>query len=327
MNVRANKWFWVAIGGLILALAGCSDLGAPLQLAPRIELSATSLDFGTVAVSASATRSVVVGNSGNAPLNGNAEVACAGYSIDSGGGAFTVPPAGQHTVVVRYQPGVVGSSPCELTLGNGLPSVALSGSGALQAPGAVCSVSVTSIDFGTLAVGSSKPGSFRAYSTGTLPVSLDVVSGCGEFSIVAGGGPHTLAPGDSLVVTVGFAPSVGGHFACTIATGPGCPDVSVTGDATSVSFATQILPIFNSTGCNSCHVFRRTTDIVNVTSQLGYAPALLVKPFDPTNSVLWNKVANTGVYGQPMPFGSQNGLPISQRNLIKTWIIEGAHNN
>lgn len=329
MSLRANKWFRVAVGGLLLALAGCSDLGAPLKLVPQLELSATSLDFGTVAVNASVTRSVVVGNSGNAALNGIAAVACAGYSIDSGGGAFTVPPAGQHTVVIRYQPGGVGSSPCELTLGNDLPSVALSGSGALQAPGAVCTVSVTSIDFGTLAVGSNKPGSFTAYSTGTLPVNLDVASGCGEFPIVAGGGPHALAPGDSLVVTLGFVPSAGGHFACTIATGPGCPDVTVTGDATSVSFASQILPIFTNTGCNSgchSHPFLRTSDIVNVTSA-GYPPAVLVKPFDAANSVLWNKVANTGVYGQAMPQGSQTGLPISQRNLIRTWILEGAHNN
>jgi hypothetical protein len=325
MNTRANKWFWVAVGGL--TLAACSDLGAPLKLVPQLELSATSLDFGTVVVSGSATRSVEVGNSGNAPLAGLAAVSCAGYSIDSGGGAFRVPPAGQHTVVVRFQPSGVGSAPCELTLGSGLPPVTLSGTGALQAPGAVCTVSVPSIDFGTLKAGNSKPGAFRIYSTGTLPVTLNVVSGCAQFSIVAGGGPRTLAPGDSLVVSLGFAPSAGGHFACSIATGPGCPEVAVTGDATTVSFATQVLPIFNATGCEGCHVFQHTSDLVNVTSQLGYAPAVLVKPFDPTNSVLYGKVANTRQYGDPMPFGSANGLPTSQRTTIRTWILEGAHNN
>jgi hypothetical protein len=327
MNTRANKWFWVAVGGL--TLAACSDLGSPIKLVPQLELSATSLDFGTVVVSASATRSVAVGNSGNAPLNGLAAVSCAGYSLDAGGGTFTVPPAGQHTVVVRFQPSGVGSSPCELTLGSGLPSVTLSGNGALQAPGAVCTVSVPSIDFGTIRAGTSKPGAFKVYSTGTLPVTLNVVSGCGEFSILAGGGPRTLAPGDSVAVSLGFAPGAGGRFSCTIATGPGCPDVTVTGDATTVSFATQVLPIFNSTGCNGCHLFQRTTDIVNVTSQLGYAPAVLVKPFDPNNSLLYNKVANTNplLYGMPMPYGSANGLPPSQRTTIRTWILEGAHNN
>ena len=252
---------------------------------------------------------------------------CAGYSIDSGGGAFTLAPAGQHTVVVRYQPSGVGSSPCELTLGNGLPSVTLSGSGALQAPGAVCTVSVPSLDFGLVNIPGSKPGQFKVFSTGSAPVILDVVASCGAFSVLGGGGPRTLAPGDSLAVTLSYTPTVGGHTACTIATGPGCPDVAVTGDATSVSFSRQILTLFNQTGCNGCHLFQRTSDIVNVTSSLGYAPAVLVKPFDPTNSVLYNKVANTGVYGPPMPEGSANGLPISQRNVIRTWILEGAHNN
>ena len=326
MNTRANKWFWVAVGGL--TLAACSDLGSPIKLVPQLELSATSLDFGTVVVSGSATRSVQVGNSGNAPLNGLAAVSCAGYSIDSGGGAFTVLPAGQHTVVVRFQPSGVGDAPCELTLGSGLPTVTLSGSGALQAPGALATASVPSIDFGTLKVGNPpKPGAFKIHSIGTAPVNLNVVSGCAQFSIVTGGGPHMLAPGDSLAVSLSFAPSAGGHFSCTIANGPGCPEVAVTGDGFTVSFATQVLPIFNSTGCNGCHLFQRTSDIVNVTSQLGYAPAVLVKPFDLNSSVLWNKVANTGVYGPPMPYGSANGLPISQRNTIKTWILEGAHNN
>jgi hypothetical protein len=325
MNARGNKWFCVGVAAL--TLAGCSDLGAPLKLLPHIELSAPSLDFGTVVVSGSATRSVVIGNSGNAPINGVAAVSCPGYSIDSGGGAFTVPPAGQHTVVVRYQPSSVGSSPCELTLGGGLPSVTLSGSGALQASGAVCTVSVPSLDFGLVGIPGSKPGQFKVFSAGTAPVILNVVASCGVFSVLGGGGPRTLAPGDSLAVTLSFAPTVGGHSACTIATGPGCPDVAVTGDATSVSFAGQILPIFNQTGCNGCHLFQRTSDIVNVTSALGYAPALLVKPFDPTNSVLYGKVANTRQYGGPMPEGSSNGLPPSQRTTIRTWILEGAHNN
>jgi hypothetical protein len=214
-----------------------------------------------------------------------------------------------------------------MSLGTGLPTVRLFGIGAFQTVGAACTVSVPSIDFGTIAVGANKLGAFTAYSVGTMPVSLDVISSCGEFSIVAGGGPHTLSPGDSLPVSVRFAPGAGGHFACTIATGPGCPDVAVTGDATSVSFATQVRPIFNSTGCNGCHLFQRTSDIVNVTSQLGYAPAVLVKPFDPASSVLYNKVANTGLYGPPMPYGSANGLPPSQRTTIRTWILEGAHNN
>jgi hypothetical protein len=41
----------------VVAMSGCSDLGEPIHLSPHAELSATSLDFGTVAVSSTVTRS------------------------------------------------------------------------------------------------------------------------------------------------------------------------------------------------------------------------------------------------------------------------------
>lgn len=331
MNTRDNKLciLVVALMALVsmLAVPGCSDLGAPLKLLAHGQLSATSLDFGTVVVSGAATRSVVISNSGNAELHGFASVSCPGYSIPSGGGAYTVPPAGQHTVVVRYQPSGVGSSPCALTLGGDLPPVALSGNGALQQAGARCELSRDSLDFGVVAVGGNKLALFRAYSRGTAAVFLDVVATCGDYQVLGGGGPHTLAPGDSITVTVGFVPTAGGHLECAIATGPGCPDVIVKGDATSVSFAAQVRPIFVARFCNSCHIvpMQEARDMVNVTSP-SYAPALLIKPFDLAGSVVYGKVTNSGRYGGPMPFGT-NGLSAPEAAKIRTWILEGAHDN
>ena len=330
MNARGLFRRWTLVAAL--ALAGCSDLGSPLKLLPRIELSTGSLDFGTLVVGDSATRSVVVRNSGSADLHGSAAVSCAGYSIASGGGAFTVPPAGQHSVVVRYRPSGVGSSPCELSLGNGLPPVTLSGAGALQAPGAVCTTSVRSLDFGTFNFPADTLGQFKLFSVGTAPVILNVVAaGCSGFSVVVNGGARTLAPGDSLTVTLRFAPVDSGHFACTIVTGPGCPDVAVTGDVTrapvaAVSFAAQILPIFNARGCNGCHLFQQTSDIVNVPAP-GYGTAVRIAPSDVAGSVLYGKVAGTRQYGQNMPLGATSLIPLAERTLIKTWILEGAHNN
>ena len=323
MNARVNISSMALV--IALALAGCSDLGSPLKLLPRIELSASALDFGTVVVSGAATRSVIVRNSGNADLHGFAAVSCAGYSIDSGAGAFTVAPAGQHTIVVRYQPSGVGSSPCELSLGNGLPPVTLSGSGALQAAGAACTVSVTALDFGTLNLPGNKLSLFKIFSAGTAPVLLNVVASCGDFTVLGGGGARTLAPGDSVTVTLGFSPTAGGHFACTIATGPGCPDVALSGDATSVSFASNIKPIFSTDHCINCHVAWQATDLVNVPAG-AYFPAVYVKPFDLAGSVLYGKLTGNPNYGPRMPqsFPALTGTKI---NLIRTWILEGAHDN
>ena len=325
MNRRFYKGLWALVAAV--GLAGCSDLGAPLRLVPRPELSVTSLDFGTVVVSGSATRSVVVGNSGNTDLVGFASVSCPGYSIESGGGAYSVPPGGQHTIVIAYRPAAQGPSPCQLTLGGTIPPVTMIGAGALQEPGARCALSVASLDFGSTAVGQSKLAFYVVRNTGTAPLILDVVPTCNDFVVISGGGPSTLRVGDSLVVTLQFVPQAGGLVSCNIANGPGCPELGARGVGTSVSFATDIEPIFVSRGCVGCHFefARQTSQMVNVTSS-GYAPAVRVKPFDLLNSVLYQKVTGTGRYGQAMPLGT-GPLQPADYNKIRAWILEGALNN
>jgi hypothetical protein len=324
MNRYLDRGSWALVA--MLGLAGCSDLGEPIRLVPHAELSTTALDFGTVAVSATATRSVAVGNSGTGDLHGAASVSCPGYSIQSGGGAFTVPPGGQHTVVVAYMPTTTGASPCQLLLGADIPPVDLTGAGALQAPGAQCVLSVPALDFGSVAVGGSGQRGYTISNPGTATLILNVVPTCNDFVVVSGGGSSTLEPGGSLPVTVQFVPQAGGNISCTIANGPGCPDLVVSGTATSVSFSSDIKPIMSARFCVSCHGWTQTSQFVNVTSQLGYAPAVIVKPGDLLNSVLYQKITNTGRFGQLMPQGGPL-LPAGERDKFRRWILEGALDN
>jgi len=94
-------------------------------------------------------------------------------------------------------------------------------------------------------------------------------------------------------------------------------------------FENDIQPIFNA-NCIGCHPgnadLNLTADfsfanLVNVVST-GYAPALRVKPGDPSGSVLWNKIAGTNIYGQQMPQGGS--LTLAEINLIENWILDGA---
>ena len=319
-RTRSNT-FAIAIAWLLLG-AGCSDLGEPLRLVPRAEVSATALDFGTVVVNGTATRSLVIANSGTAPFSGFASVPCAAYTLESGGGAYTVPPNTQHTVVVKYQPTAAGVSPCLLQLGGDLPDVTLIGSAALQLPGAQCVLSKTSIDFGALRVGASTLGIFTIRNPGTEATQLNVVSTCGVFSVLSGGGPRALAPGDSLVVTLGFAPASGGNVACAIATGPGCPDLPVSGLGLTISFANDLQPIMTARGCVGCHGWTQATQISDQPSQF-YPGNKIVVPFDLDNSVLWNKITGTGRFGQRMPQGGPP-LPAAEIQKFRAWILEGA---
>ena len=150
-----------------LCVTGCSDLGEPIHLSAHAEVSASALDFGTVAVSASATRSVIVSNSGGgrSPRLGERVVPrlldpewrrrvhrAAGRPAHGGRGLL----AECH-----------GTSECQLDLGPDIPPVSLTGAGALQAPGAQCVLSVTTLDFGTAAVGGSRQDGFTISNPGT----------------------------------------------------------------------------------------------------------------------------------------------------------------
>ena len=86
-----------------------------------------------------------------------------------------------------------------LTLGGTIPPVTMIGAGALQNPGALCVLSVASLDFGSTAVGQSKLAFYVVRNPGTAPLILDVVPTCSDFVVISVGGPSTLAAGDSLV--------------------------------------------------------------------------------------------------------------------------------
>ncbi len=317
---------------LALGLAGCSDLGTKVRLEARGEVSSTALDFGTLTLTEFATRSVTVRNTGNAPLAGDATTTCPEFQLTMGAGPFTLDPGGSRDIVVRFQPAAVTGYACQLDLGPSLPAVALAGSGAAQPPGAAWTVVPASLDFDAVAVGQSAFRNFRISSTGTAPLTVNVVAGCSDYLPVAGGGPAVIAPGDFITVSVLFNPLAGGTYPCVIAVGPGILGVSVTGFATTISFARDIQPIFDLS-CTGCHggtsgLFLEPGssygNLVNVTS-FGYAPAKRVAPFDPNNSVLYRKLAGTG-FGQRMPQG-QPPLPPAQVDKVKNWILEGARNN
>ena len=323
--MRRNKllWAFAALLCLLFVGAGCSDLGAPLHLLPRVQLSVTTLDFGTVAVTGANTLTVSVGNTGEADLQGVASLTCPDFSLESGGGAYTVTPGGQHDVVVRYSPVGVGPASCQLLLGDGLPVVSLSGTGT-AAPVGLCVPSVSSLDFGKVDVGSHTLAGITLYSRGPVPVDVDVATSCAELTVVSGGGPRRLVPGDSLLVSLQFAPTASGLHSCSVTTGAGNPVVSTTGNVFT-SFALDVAPIFGTYRCGNCHVaWTRTNQLVNVTSS--YGTEVLIAPGDITVSVLYQKVANTHRFGGTMPPGT-TGIASADLLRMRRWITEGARDN
>jgi hypothetical protein len=125
-----------------------------------------------------------------------------------------------------------------------------------------CDVSPTAIDMGDVPVFEFADADFMIKNEGCAPLTGEVTEACDQFSIVAGGGPYVLDPGESLVATVRFAPTVGGQYTCTVETGNlTCGSVLVTGNSTSSTAPTitSILDIGNDQGRNVRMTFQRSS--------------------------------------------------------------------
>jgi len=93
----------------------------------------------------------------------------------------------------------------------------------------VCDVLPTAIDFGAVNVGESKDSTFVVKNTGGGTVSGLVSEDSEHYSVISGEGLFELKAGESLVVTVRFAPTSEGAHDCVVATGTICSDVSCSG--------------------------------------------------------------------------------------------------
>ncbi len=107
-------------------------------------------------------------------------------------------------------------------------------------------------------------------------------------------------------------------------------------DPLPVSFAQDIQPIFDNR-CVGCHVAggqapflvlvgnQSYTNLVGVAATV-YPGSQRVVASDPDASVLYNKIADTGIFGGVMPPVSP-ALPTDQVAIIRDWIAQGALDN
>ncbi|MFC1799521.1 choice-of-anchor D domain-containing protein [Candidatus Eisenbacteria bacterium] len=93
-----------------------------------------------------------------------------------------------------------------------------------------CLVSPEVLDFGVVNFGSSADLPFTVRNTGSVVLEGDISSPCSDFEVIAGDGPYSLEPGDTLDVQVRFSPSVAGSSTCDIDTGLLCASVSCTAE-------------------------------------------------------------------------------------------------
>jgi hypothetical protein len=204
--------------GLAIAL-GFFPAHATAQSAPVVELSPTSLAFGSLLVgTVSVPQAITLTNIGDATLN----ITLINTSLRQTFHLFTdcgatVAPGASCTITINFLPQATGLSAATLSItddAGGSPQTAgLSGTGIVA--GAV--VSPTNLNFGTYAVGStSSPQSVTLTNQGTSTLNITGVTASSSDFAVTNGCSSTLQAGESCGVTMTFTPSAPGARVATL---------------------------------------------------------------------------------------------------------------
>ena len=180
----------------------------------QISAIPSTAGFGNVSTGTSNSQTISLTNNGTASLViSHASVTGTGFSITGLSAPITIPAGSNTTFNVVFAPGAAGAVTGSISLTSNAPNspytIALSGTG--LAGTQLLSFSTSSLSFGSVNVGSDSDLSSSLTNTGNSSVTISAVNVTGAVFTVSGvSSGETLAAGQSIPVTVQFAPTTGG---------------------------------------------------------------------------------------------------------------------
>ncbi len=216
----------------------CTGTAAALPLA--CEITPLSLSFLPVELGQTAIQFFTIANTGEAVLNGEVAESSPHFFISGGGGSYSLAAGERHIVTVGFAPTSAGAKSVTIQTGTTCGDVICSGTG--TDPNPTCEVTPQNLDFGSLEIGQSTELTFSIKNTGRAKLSGVISENSSHYSIIAGRGMFRLDQGQSHRVLVRFAPTSVGTKSITILTGPSCPDVSCSGEGSSLAPVCEIMP-------------------------------------------------------------------------------------
>jgi centrosomal CEP192-like protein len=184
-------------------------------VAPAIQMSSTSINFGNDVVGTTTSQALIITNTGTATLSiTQISVSASAFSVSGFSLPLSVNAGQQTTITVAFAPTVVSSVSGSISIVSNAPtsptSVGLSGSGiaAIYTLG----INPTSLSFGNITTGtSSAPQTVTITNTGNANVTISSITlSGGGYSMTGGSAPVTLSPSQSLSLSVTFGPTVAG---------------------------------------------------------------------------------------------------------------------
>ena len=229
-NDPTNPTFTVPLSG-----TGSSTATGQLTAVPA------NIAFGTIAVGNSSKQSVVITNSGNAPVNISSVTASGtAYSVSGLPTPATLNPSASATLTATYAPAAVGNASGSIAVvsdaSNSTLTIPLAGTGAQTG----LSISPSTFNFGSVVDGQTKSQMFTVTNTGATWLTMSQIATTGSGYSVSGlSTPATIAAGASATFSVLFAPTTAGTLVGSVtitSNAPNSPNaVSLTGTGVAAS--------------------------------------------------------------------------------------------
>jgi Abnormal spindle-like microcephaly-assoc'd, ASPM-SPD-2-Hydin len=191
----------------------------PAPGSPALQVSATALQFGSVPIGGDAQQSLTLTSTGTAPLDISALNTKGGdFSAQMPSLPVTLQPGQSLALPVKFGPKTSGAKTGQITISSNAaaaPSVAVALTGNAEAPvppptsgTPALTLSSTSVNFGSVEVGSHAAHSVTLTSSGTAAVVLQSLNASGDgFAVGQVQLPLTLAPGQQVALPLTFTPS------------------------------------------------------------------------------------------------------------------------
>lgn len=248
-----------------------------------IALSAQAVDFGRILIGRSSTQTVVLTNTGaqDVALSGST-VTGPGFAAASTPPALNpcpsvggvLPPGGSCTLSISFSPTGTGAKQGTLSVTTSAIAspllVTLTGNGVAPA----LAVTPTSLDLGSVALGSSASLSLTLRNGGSVAVGQINFSVSGQFSVSTACGVATLAPASSCAVTITFSPAAAGVATGTLTISSDDPGSPLLVPLSGVGVA----PVVTPSGTFDLTVNGAATATVTVQQGLPASFALLATP-------------------------------------------------
>ena len=190
-----------------------TGVAATTTTSPAISVTPSEASFGNVTVNTEASQTIKLSNTGTADLSiSQVKATGSGFSISGLAAPTTVAAGSSVNFTIAFKPKAAGAESGNISITNDSSDsplvIDMTGAGVTST--VKLSASVSSVNFGNVAVGKTVTEQVKLSNTGNAEVNISGAAASGTGFGASGGSNVNLAPNQSVNVTVSFDPQTKG---------------------------------------------------------------------------------------------------------------------